>query len=202
MQSTVGAESRLQRGYATAASPLWWTDSHLDWSWKIPSGSFSSGLSGKWPTPSRLPEPCRLRRCSRGQTPITLGLSRGCESNRLLTSTSEVLSLSGRLAGAQEETHKQAVCEQESSFPHFASKREHFSITQENKQKHSSKSVGRLSATVCYKTLCSSAAGLLILTQRCTLFHFSFNLLFLWAARRTPLRFSTLLHRIRWNVVT
>lgn len=122
---------------------------------------------------------------------------RGCESNRLLTSTSEVLSLSGRLAGAQEETHKQAVCEQESSFPHFASKRAHFSITQENKQKHSSKSVGRLSATVCYKTLCSSAAGLLILTQRCTLFHFSFNLLFLWAARRTPLRFSTLLHRIR-----
>lgn len=124
---------------------------------------------------------------------------RGCASNRLLTSTSEVLSLSGRLAGAQEETHKQAVCEQESSFPHFASKRAHFSITQEKKQtnKHSSKSAGRLSATVCYKTLCSSAAGLLILTQRCTLFHFSFNLLFLWAARRTPLRFSTLLHRIR-----
>lgn len=68
---------------------------------------------------------------------------RGCASNRLLTSTSEVLSLSGRLAGAQEETHKQAVCEQESSFPHFASKRAHFSITQENKQKNKNIQVSR-----------------------------------------------------------
>lgn len=41
-------------------SPLGWTGCRRGWSWTIQSGWFSWGQPGRWPTPSRPPEPCTL----------------------------------------------------------------------------------------------------------------------------------------------
>lgn len=87
----------------------------------IPSESFSSDLSARWPTPSRRPEPCRLQRArSRRREDFPERAEERQSEKTTHTSTFDVLSLSGRLVEAQEETQDHTPRKQDSGFTHFA----------------------------------------------------------------------------------
>lgn len=111
----------LRGGTAAASSPLGLTGCHPGWSWMIPSESFSSDLSARWPTPSRRPEPCRLQRAGRRRREDFPERAEERQSEKTThTSTFDVLSLSGRLVEAQEETQDHTPRKQDSGFTHFA----------------------------------------------------------------------------------
>lgn len=103
-------------------SPLGWTGCRPGWSWRIPSGSFSLDLSGRWPTPSHLPEPYRLRGANTHTSEFIVLIveQTGERGGHGHTSTFHVLSLSRCLGEAQEETQSHTRREQRNRFSHLA----------------------------------------------------------------------------------